>query len=280
METAENVNHLKRGLQRREDLDVLDWLTPINFGAHHSTIRDKRQPGTGKWFLDSDEYLTWRDKNGKVLFCQGIPGAGKTTLSSIVIEDLASVSRSMAGKVEVGYIYCDYTRQDEQTALKLLSSLTKQLCLSVEFLPLNVGALHKTHTPKSTRPSRQEITKVLREAIHSFTRVYIVVDALDELVDDEDHRIAFLNELRMLGQSSLNLKLFITSRPLDSNVIQSFPGASKVELVASQDDVGAYVEGRLSNMPGSSPLHTNKLPTNKVLRQEVKDTILQAARGM
>lgn len=259
---------------------MLDWLTDIGFGPQHSLHRDKQQPGTGKWFLDSAEYQTWRDKDVRVLFCQGIQGAGKTILSSIVIEDLASGSHSLAGETEVAYIYCDYKRQDEQTALGLLSSLTKQLCLSRESLSPGVTQLHAKHTLKSTRPSRQEVRQALEDVIQGFTRVYVVVDALDELLDDDNHRNALVDELGKLGRSSPNLKIFVTSRPLLADISQFFCDASKVDIFANQDDVGAYVEGWLSSMPDSSPLHTNKLPINKALRQEVKDTILQATRGM
>ncbi|KAK3485909.1 purine and uridine phosphorylase [Neurospora hispaniola] len=248
VETAENVNYLKRGLQRREDLDVLDWLTPMNFGSQHSLYRDKQQRGTG---------------------------AGKTILSSIVIEDLTNISHSLAGETEAAYIYCDYRRQGEQTALELLSSLTKQLCLSKEYLSPGVGALHAKYTSKSTRPSLQEVTRALKDVIKHFTRVYVVVDALDELIDDEDHRNAFVDGLRNLVQSSSNLKLFITSRPLLTDINQFFDDAAKVEISANQDDLGRYVDGRFSKMPVSSPLRANE-----VLQQEVKDTISQAARGM
>ncbi|EGO59866.1 hypothetical protein NEUTE1DRAFT_109326 [Neurospora tetrasperma FGSC 2508] len=235
VETAENVNYLKRGLQRREDLDVLDWLTPINLGSQHSLYRDKQQRGT----------------------------------------DLTNISHSLAGETEAAYIYCDYRRQGEQTALKLLSSLTKQLCLSKESLSPGVGALHAKHTSKSTRPSLQEVTQALKDVIKNFTRVYVVVDAFDELLDDEDHRNAFVDGLRNLGQSSSNLKLFITSRPFLTDINQFFDDAAKVEISANQDDLGRYVDGRFSKMPVSSPLRANE-----VLQQEVKDTISQAARGM
>ncbi|KAK3491722.1 purine and uridine phosphorylase [Neurospora crassa] len=250
VETAENVNYLKRGLQRREDLDVLDWLTPMNFGSQHSVYRDKQQRGTG---------------------------AGKTILSSIVIEDLKNLSHSPAGETEAAYIYCDYRRQGEQTALKLLSSLTKQLCLSKEFLSPGVEVLLSKHKSKSTRPSLQEVTQALKDVIKNFTRVYVVVDALDELLDDEDHRNAFVDGLQNLGQSSSNLKLFITSRPFfrDTDINQFFDDAAKVEISANQDDLGRYLDGRFSKMPLSSPLRANE-----VLQQEVKDTISQAARGM
>ncbi|KAK1775995.1 hypothetical protein QBC45DRAFT_480219 [Copromyces sp. CBS 386.78] len=277
--TATAVNGIRTTIdsneRQNEKSRVLDWLTDIDFGPQHSLHRDKQLPGTGKWFLDSAEYQTWRDKDVGVLFCQGIQGAGKTILSSIVIEDLASVSRSLACGTEVAYIYCDYKRQDEQTALELLSSLTKQLCLSMESLPPGVRALHKKHASKCTRPSRQEMTQVLGEVIQGFTRVYVVVDALDELLDDDDHRNALVDELDNLGRSSPNLKIFVTSRPLLADISQFFYDASKVDIFANQDDVGAYVEGRLSKMPFSSPLHTNR-----VLQQEVKEIISQVVRGM
>lgn len=263
------------GQRQNEKSTVLDWLTDINFGPQHSLHRDKQQPGTGKWFLGSSEYQRWRDENTRVLLCQGIPGAGKTIISSMVIEDLASVCHSSADEVEVAYIYCDHKRQDEQTALGLLSSVTKQLCLSERSLPPELRALHEKHTPKSTRPSLQEVTLVLKGVIQRLTKTYIVVDALDELLDDNTHQKAFVGELRNLGESFPSLKLFVTSRPVLPDISQLFNNAAKVEISANQDDLATYADGRFSKMPSSSPLHTSE-----VLQQEVKDTISQVAHGM
>ncbi|KAK3956167.1 nucleoside phosphorylase domain-containing protein [Pseudoneurospora amorphoporcata] len=131
--------------KQNEKSRVLDWLTDIQFGPHHSLSRDERQPGTGTWFLNSTKYYTWRDGDVKVLFCEGIPAAGKPILPSMVIEHLANVSHSQTGET---YVYCDYRHQDEQTAIRLISSLIKEACFSRGSLLPAVKALQE----KCARP--------------------------------------------------------------------------------------------------------------------------------
>ncbi|KAH8728256.1 WD domain-containing protein, partial [Phaeosphaeriaceae sp. PMI808] len=39
--------------------DILDWLTPVNYGPQHSDYINRRQPGTGQWLLDSAQFKAW-----------------------------------------------------------------------------------------------------------------------------------------------------------------------------------------------------------------------------
>lgn len=57
---------------------VIDWLTPLNFLARQETIIRDRSKGTGAWFLESEAFETWRTGDDMVMWCPGIPGAGKT----------------------------------------------------------------------------------------------------------------------------------------------------------------------------------------------------------
>ena len=49
----------------------------------------------------------------QTLFCPGIPGAGKTILASVVIDDL-NIRFRKDSSVGVVYIYYDYRLRDEQ----------------------------------------------------------------------------------------------------------------------------------------------------------------------
>ena len=61
-----------------------------------------------------------------MLFCPGIPGAGKTILTSIVVDDLTT-RFSNDPSVGIAYVYCNFRRRDEQKAEELFASLLKQL---------------------------------------------------------------------------------------------------------------------------------------------------------
>ncbi|KAL5312911.1 hypothetical protein ACEPPN_019337 [Leptodophora sp. 'Broadleaf-Isolate-01'] len=65
---------------------ILEWLTPIDFASQQSDIINTRQEGTGLWLLNSKEFQKWVNQGKKTLFYPSIPGAGKTMMSSIVVD--------------------------------------------------------------------------------------------------------------------------------------------------------------------------------------------------
>ena len=69
------------------DLNVLEWLSPLNPQQTHVDVRSQRLPGTGLWLLDKDEFKRWRYDalSPHILWCHGIPGAGKTVLAWVFI---------------------------------------------------------------------------------------------------------------------------------------------------------------------------------------------------
>src|SRR6202034_1549645 len=94
---------------------VLDWLTPINYAPEQNEFIHRRQAGTGQWLLDSAQYQSCLKTSKQTLFCQGIPGAGKTVLASIVIDDLNTRLQN-GPSIGMAYLYCDFRRRDEQKA--------------------------------------------------------------------------------------------------------------------------------------------------------------------
>jgi hypothetical protein len=75
-------------LDRKEDLEILQWITTSEYGSQQSDSLRRRQAGTGEWLLNSKEFQEWRNGSSKTLFCPGIPGAGKIILTSIVIKHI------------------------------------------------------------------------------------------------------------------------------------------------------------------------------------------------
>lgn len=127
--TRANVAQVKDSLDRKGDIDILDWLTTVNYGLQQSDYLKRREPETFNWLLESKEFQAWLSTSMQTLFCPGIPGAGKTILSLIVVDDLES--RFTKGpKTGIAYIYCTFKGQDEQKIDELLASVLKQLAAS------------------------------------------------------------------------------------------------------------------------------------------------------
>jgi hypothetical protein len=163
----------------KEQTTILNWLTPTNYRSQQSDFIHRRQAGTGQWLLDSGEYQAWLNTKGKTLFCPGIPGAGKTILTSIVVNDLSTRFPKDAA-VGLGYVYCNFRRQDEQTVENLLAALLKQLAKRIVSLLDSVKVLYEHHMDKQKRPSRDEVSRSIQLIVDSYARVFVVIDALDE----------------------------------------------------------------------------------------------------
>ncbi|KAJ7483680.1 hypothetical protein FB451DRAFT_976648, partial [Mycena latifolia] len=61
--------------------NILDWMSPLNFLQRQADVFGALQSGTGEWLLGEAGFQEWESGSGKVLFCRGIPGAGKTILA-------------------------------------------------------------------------------------------------------------------------------------------------------------------------------------------------------
>jgi hypothetical protein len=205
-----------------------------------------------------------------VLFCPGIPGAGKTILNSIVVDYLyANFQRDM--NTGIAYLYCNFRRQDEQKAEALLASLLKQLAQGIYPLPESVKSLYDSHKEKRTRPTFNEISSALQSVTALYSRCFIVIDALDECQASDGCRMRLLTEIFAL-QATSRANIFSTSRSIPE-VNERFKNSMRLEIRASDHDVQRYLDGHLSQLPTC-------VLRNSELQDEIKAAIVKAVNGM
>jgi hypothetical protein len=269
-EVRVDVAEMKAKVHKNEDTEVLNWLTMVDNGPQQSDYIRRRQAGTGQWLLDSAEFQEWLNTDNQTLFCPGIPGAGKTILTAVVIHDLTT-QFSDNPTIGIAYIYCNFRQQDDQKPDDLLASLLKQLAECQPSLPGCVQDLYDHHKAKRTRPSLDEISKILNSVITTYSRVYIIIDALDECQVSDGCRSRFLSNIFNL-QTKTGAKLFATSRPIP-DIGREFKGCLSREILATNKDVYRYLDGYMSRLPlfVSSSLD---------LQDEIKTTISKAVDGM
>ena len=267
-EVRVDVAEMKAKVHKNEDTEVLNWLTIVDYGPQQSDFISRRQAGTGQWLLDSAEFQAWLDTNKQTLFCPGIPGAGKTILTSIVVNNLYAKFEKDPN-IGIAYIYCSFKRNDEQKLEDLLLSLIKQLAQGRLSLPDSVKFLHNNHKDKRTRPSFDEISRALHSITTIYSRVFIVIDALDECQVSNDCRVKFLSEIFAI-QTKHETNLFVTSRFIP-DIAEKFNQSTLLEIRAHTEDVRKYLDGRISQS------ESNFL---KGYREEIKTEIIKAVDGM
>lgn len=263
-----DVTHIKAKLDGKADVEMLDWLTRTDYGLQQSDYFNRRQPDTGIWFLESEEFQNWLATSKQTLFCPGIPGAGKTILTSIVVDYLCSKFYNNS-KVGIAYIYCNFKRQEAQKIDDLLASVLKQLAESQSRLPESVKNLYNRHKANRTRPSINEILTVLQSVTLLYSRVFIVVDALDECQKSSGCRARFISELFHL-QKNNGVNIFVTSRFIP-DIRDTFKESKEVEISARDEDVRKYLESQIMQC-GSALL--------KARCKEVTTEITKVVKGM
>ncbi|RYP63833.1 hypothetical protein DL769_006845 [Monosporascus sp. CRB-8-3] len=237
---VEDVRTFVRG---QYDQTVLGWLTPVDYAPQHNDYIRRRQARTGQWLLESDKFQTWLKTDKQTLFCPGIPGAGKTIITAIVVDHLLANFRRNE-RIGIAYIYCNFQRQDEQKPEVLLESLLKQLAQGQSSLPQSVKELYERHEKHRTRPSGNEISETLHSVAATYSRVFIAVDALDESQDSS--REALLDEIFNL-QAKTDTNIFATSRGNDE-IKRRFDGCPSLEIRANAQDVKTYLDTRVSRL--------------------------------
>lgn len=150
----------------------------------------------------------WLSTGETMLWCPGIPGAGKTFLASIVVEHLKQTQKEK--NVAILVIYCGYNDAKSQSIDNLIAALIKQIFQVRPDVSKELRALYEAHSRTGIFPSLEALTGILRAQISEFDNCYIIVDALDE-ISDESKRLRLLETL-----AHGKVDILVTSRPLDS----------------------------------------------------------------
>ncbi|KAI5782377.1 hypothetical protein DFH27DRAFT_579250 [Peziza echinospora] len=267
---------------------TLDWLSDLQFEERHHAISSQRKPNTGNWFLKHEAFLDWCEGQEKrVLFCPGIPGAGKSVIASIAINYLLNTSQSTKDNtIAVIYVYCNYKEKDQQFTLNLMRNLLQQLAREYckpgttgQALKLpNIFFDHYNIYKDSKKlPQLPDVIKMFHMLTARFQHIYLVIDAVDEMEDTS--RDELLNLLKELVWNMSHLKLMATFRP-EVYVAAHFEltcdvPAARIEIQAMEDDVRAYITGRINEKPRLAFLRKNP-----ELLKRITDTIIEKTCGM
>ena len=152
----------------------------------------------------------------------------------------------------IACVYCEYKQQQQQTACTLVASIWRQMCQHKHTLPEAAQALYNDHLQNRVRLSLTNVEAITVQAIDQYSRVFIVVDALDECTEEGLVQANFIRALRSLlsrSQSTQDkLHVMITSRQRDSLV----EGGDDIEIYATEDDLRKVIKRRIHSTIGIS----------------------------
>jgi hypothetical protein len=187
---------------------------------------------------------------------------------SIVIQYLQKTLQDE--NVAIACIYCNHKEQARQTVRELVASLLKQFIQDRPEISECAKSLYDSHYPKATRPCLSELTEVLRKEVGRYSKAFIIIDALDELV--ERNRGHLIKEVQSLPHT---IHLMVTSRYLLS-IEQILWGAKSKEIHANERDVRTYINHCIRHEPRLSLL----IGAGETLRKDIADKISIKVGGM
>ncbi|RVD85073.1 uncharacterized protein DFL_003404 [Arthrobotrys flagrans] len=72
---SDDIKTIKSKLNKKEDIEIFNRLTPIDLDGQQTDYFNRRQPRTGRWLLDSTEYQDWLKSCMNVIIAIGIQRA-------------------------------------------------------------------------------------------------------------------------------------------------------------------------------------------------------------
>ena len=275
IELSKAIQHQLDSVQdynnEQELRELLKWLSPLPFASKHQAIFSKHQEGTGRWLLEDDTFVEWENGQSRLLWCPGVPGAGKTVFASIVVDDYL-MAKFKNDNIAVLGIYCDYKEFNQQSTAKYIASLLQQLILQRESVPEDVKSAHRAHSRNQTSPSLPELLELMEKQLVTFDRVCIVIDALDECTEINGVRDELLEGVLQLPDFT---SLMVTSRYIPG-LDEYFENALKLPIRAHEDDIHLHVRNCLAK----EKTWVRRIRLDARLQTKISNSIVERACGM
>lgn len=261
---------------------ILNWLSPFDPEANFKRACSLRQQGTGEWILEDPHFKSWLTGENSFLWIHGVPGSGKTILSSGIIAELERLQHEAPKELPFAsaYHFLDFKDDRSQDPGIVFGTLVKELFLklpSPEMHP-SIQSLYDLSYNKTTgeaeKPSWEDLVELLTELAASLPRVLLVVDALDEAPQHVQEKVLCPTLKRIASLKALSIATLVTSRN-EIIVEQAFQGMPNVNLEVDRmsQDIARYVEAEVRRRPSLAALDEN-------MQVQVTARIVKGAHGM
>jgi hypothetical protein len=189
---------------------------------------------------------------------------------------VAHLQELFKGKnVAVACIFCNYQERSTQSLQELVASVLKQIIQDQSSASGSIKAFCERFRDKQRHPRLINLIDAFRLEIQTYSKVFIVLDALDECQEDYQGRL-----IAELESISSTVYLMVTSRPLDL-IKQRFQGACHLDINAMDGDVRKYIESRIrQGQTKNEILLAQLVQENRGLRDSIAEKIVTNARGM
>jgi Cdc6-like AAA superfamily ATPase len=271
-EIATNIKETGEGIQRlrlnQHEREIRDWLSAPEPSINYENALEKRHKGTGVWFTGGQAFADWKKQSNTFLWLHGIPGCGKTVLSSTIIEHLESVTRPAQVLL---YFYFDFNDKKKQNFENMLRTLVNQL---YQGQPSARGPLDQLQV-STKHLSKASLKEVLLAMLSKVNNVSIILDALDESTTRSD-LLAWLRDVLETD----SCRILVTARreeDIESALRRWMRPEDKISI--EQDDISEDIRAYVGHTVRSSEelVRWHERPE---VQDEIETELVKKAGGM
>ncbi|KAI6380633.1 hypothetical protein MCOR25_001569 [Pyricularia grisea] len=212
-----------QSLQRYRE--ILRWINaPAVIRDHEEQlrVREDLHKATGKqtgiWILKHKEIQSWLGLDiprSSIVWLHGFPGAGKSVLASVLIEELREKKPA-----PVAFMYCKYRDPQRNSMLNILRAILAQL-LEANRLDPRLADLSPYYYDEGLAKgglfleSIKLCKSLLKLILRNIPKAYVVLDGLDECEADQRKQILefMIDVIKTCdGQQPGSLRLLVLSR--------------------------------------------------------------------
>jgi len=251
------------------NMRVLDFCSTYD---HEMVWKQTRKAGNTSFYTEQTEYQEWRDDSDPcTLIYTGKLGSGKSVLLANIVDDLSLTTERK--RPLVAYFFCRHDVPESLQARTIIGSLVRQLLRTATDLSVLAKSCGSTHTSGDTK----EVLKLLFQGFSSNTKVYFVLDGLDECENEE--REMLVQAIRKI-QEKLKVLVCTSFREEPNNGLQSITNqllATRVVSIPDDNpDIEAFIEADLERCLRQEHL----IIGDPALILDIQDALSKGSQGM
>ena len=241
----------ERQRQHQMAQDVFRWLSAAEDQQdqqeeHLHRISDNRQPETCDWILKDPRMRPWieDDSGDAILWMNGIPGAGKSFLCSLIIENLQSQQH-----LSTLYFFCSHKSCSETTCAVMLRTLAIQLLQqNSDMAPL----VHQAYLQKGSNRSSPAMKNLLIKLLPTSKVTRIVIDGMDEISHATQQELT-KNLMEIQKSVDPSCKLLVSSRD-EPQIQKSLATKNYLNLGGKTvESIGLFIKARMRGLQEHYP---------------------------
>ena len=276
-------------MSKEDRMNLIKWFSTAPCQKHYKKASRDILAGSGAWLLQNEEYIQWKSAScSSVLWLHGIPGSGKTQLTTKIISEVKAELLENKEGSPLAFFYCARNISEPWRAepVEIVRALLRQLALPAA-KSWCMASLHRKYLDAqrdskedASEPSKLSLVGALDLILELLQEppATIIIDALDECRPERRHE--FMAALDTIVSQSANVvKVFVSSRD-DMDITLRLDSSPNILISAADNsaDIRAFTEHEVRKAVQERRLLNGE--ASLTLQAHIMSGLIRKAQGM